>query len=178
MAAAVGVTDAAVLHYFATKAAILDAVHARNDAESGPELADDLEPGGLATLRRLAHWGAHMEARPQVTSLQIVLSAEALGESSELHPRFAWHYRTQPARVADAIQRGIDAGEIRADTDAGYEANAIVAMLDGLRLQWFYADGDFSLSDQFRTYMNQLVERIAVEGAPGTTCVETKEASE
>ena len=51
-------------------------------------------------------------------------------------------------------------------------------MLDGLRLQWFYADGDFSLSDQFRTYMNQLVERIAVEGAPGTTCVETKEASE
>ena len=118
VAAAVGVTDAAVLHYFATKAAILDAVHARNDAESGPELADDLEPGGLATLRRLAHWGAHMEARPQVTSLQIVLSAEALGESSELHPRFAWHYRTQPARVADAIQRGIDAGEIRADTDA------------------------------------------------------------
>jgi AcrR family transcriptional regulator len=161
IAASVGVTDAAVLHHFASKAAILDAVHARNDLEAGADLADDLDPGGLETLRRLADWGARMEARPEETSLQIVLSAEALSEESELHPRFTWHYRTQPPRVAHAIQRGIDAGEIRPNTDPMFEAHAIWAVLDGLRLQWFYAPDEFSLDRHFRTYMNQLVERLA-----------------
>ncbi len=173
----VGVTDAAVLHHFATKAAILDAVHARNDLEAGADFADDLEPGGLETLRRLADWGARMEARPEETRLQILLSAEALSEESELHPRFGWHYRTQPARVADAIQRGIDAGEIRLDADPRFEAHAIWAMLDGLRLQWFYAPDGFSLDRHFRIYMDQLVERLATPARRGMSRIDGTESS-
>jgi AcrR family transcriptional regulator len=161
IAEAVGVTDASVLHYFENKSAILDA-SLEDDGVATQELLAMLEPGGVETLRRLAGWGARMEANPETTRLQLVLSAEALMEGAELHERYVTRISYLRRNVSKAIQRGIDAGEIRADADALHEATALIAFLDGIRLQWFYTGGDLSLDEQCRAFFDDLLERIAV----------------
>ena len=166
IAEAVGVTDASVLHYFETKRAILDAVLANDDQPATQEWLAYLAPGGIEALHNLAGWGARMEASPETTSLQIVLGAESLSESSELHGIFHDRYRYVRRRTARAIQVGIERGEIRADVDADHEATALLALIDGIRLQWFYLDGAISINRHLREYVDHLIERIA---APRTS---------
>ena len=162
IAESVGVTDGSVLHYFSSKLEILEAALAYDDEPANREFLAYLEPGGIEALRRLAEWGARMEANPETTSMQIVLSAEALGAGSELHGRFEQRYRYILRRLTKAIQQGIDAGEIRADVDAVHEATVIFSFLDGLRLQWFYANGGVSLDAHMHAFIDHLIERIAV----------------
>lgn len=165
IAKSIGVTDASVLHYFDTKLAILEAVLSRDEEPGNVEFLDLIEPGGLQALRQLSGWGAVMEKNVQSTRLLIVLSAEALSEGSELHGRFEQRYRYVRRRLIAAIQRGVDAGEIRADVDAEHEATSVLAFLDGLRLQWFYANGDLSLEDHLRAFVEHMIERIAAGGS-------------
>lgn len=162
IAASLKVTDASILHYFENKAAILDAV-LEADAETGQDLALRLiKPGGLASLRGLQEWAIYMEAHPLTTNLQVVLSAEALNEHSELHGRFDERYRFLRRRLTRALQKGIDAGELRPDVDAAYEATSILAYLDGMRLQWFYAPDTVSLAQHVHTYVEHVIARVAV----------------
>lgn len=165
IAAAVGVTDASVLHYFENKVAILEAA-LEDDNLAHLELLEILKPGGVESLRRLAGWGARMEANPETTSLQIVLSAEALMEGAELHDRYVSRVRYLRHVLSKVIQQGIDDGNIKPTVDALHEATTLIAFLDGIRLQWFYTERDFSLDEQYRTFIEEMIERIATPGWP------------
>ena len=161
IAAEIKATDASILHYFPNKAAILDAVLERDDEPARREFLDLIAAGGIEALRRFAEWGVRMEAEPVTTSLLVVLSAEALSESSELHGRFESRYRYMTSRMVKVIRQGIERGEISPGIDAVHEATALIAFVDGVRLQWFYANGRLSIADHLRQYLDDLVERIA-----------------
>ena len=163
IAEAVGVAETSILHYFDSKLAILEEALDADEAAANDEFLEQLKPGGLQALRNIAAWGARMEARPETTSLQVVLSAESLSAGSELHGRFHERYRYLRRRLSRALERGIAAGEIRADINAVHEATALLAFMDGLRLQWFYADGAISLDEHFRAFLDQLIERIGAK---------------
>jgi AcrR family transcriptional regulator len=161
IAAEIKATDASILHYFPNKAAILDAVLEREDEPGRQEFLELIAPGGIEGLRRFAQWGARMEAEPTTTSLLVVLSAEALSESSELHGRFENRYRYMRSRMVKLIRQGIERGEIKSDVDAIHEATAIIAFVDGIRLQWFYANGRLSIAEHLERYLEDLIGRIA-----------------
>ena len=160
IAEAVGVTDASVLHYFPNKLAILEAALDHEDRPAQKELLEQLQPGGIEALRNLAEWGVHMETHPETTSLHLMLSTEALSEASELHGMFETRYRYIRRQLTKAIQKGIDAGELRADIDAEHEATAYLALIDGLRLQWFLDNRKLPLAMHLRSYVDHLIDRI------------------
>ena len=161
IAGEIDATDASILHYFPNKSAILDAVLERDDDPARREFLELIAPGGIEALRRFARWGDRMEAEPTTTSLLVVLSAEALSETSELHGRFESRYEYMRSRMVKVIRQGIERGEIRSDVDATHEATAIIAFVDGIRLQWFYANGRVSIAEHMERYMNDLIDRIA-----------------
>jgi AcrR family transcriptional regulator len=161
IAADIGATDASILHYFANKTAILDAVLADGDEPGRREFLDLIAPGGIEGLRRFARWGERLEQQPVSTSLLVVLTAEALSESSELHGRFENRYRYMRSRTVKLFREGIDRGELKPDVDAAHEATALIAFLDGIRLQWFYTDGKLSIADHLQHYIDHLITRIA-----------------
>jgi AcrR family transcriptional regulator len=163
IADAVGVADASLMHHFDSKAAILEAALLRDEVVANRELLAQLAPGGLEAIRGLGAWGDRMAADPATTSLQIVLTAEGLNLTSELLERFKSRYRSVLGKVAESIQRGIDAGEIRPDVDAMHEAAAFVAFLDGIRVVWFYVDRKIDLGEQVRSYAANVMERIATD---------------
>ena len=162
IADAVGVTDASILHYFPSKFAILEAVLKEENQPAQEDLLDQLRPGGIEALRNLAAWGSRLETHPETTSMHLMLSTESLSEGSEFNGMYEQRYRYIRRQIAAAVQQGIDDGEIRDDVDAGHEATAYVAMLDGLRLQWFLENRKLSIDEHLRAYVEHLIERVKV----------------
>ena len=66
-------------------------------------------------------------------------------------------------RVGVQIAQGAEAGDVRSDVNGNFEATAFLAFLDGLRLQYFYADGAVSLTVNLCAYVDQLVARISID---------------
>jgi AcrR family transcriptional regulator len=167
IAEALGVTDGSVLYYFDGKRAILEAALEAENQPAEAALSAQLEHGGIEALRALASWGAYMEAHAESTSMHLLLSAEALAAGSELNGRFDDRYRTLTRRLTQAFRKGVDAGEIKADVDVEHEALALIAFLDGVRLQWMLNKRSYPLEAHVRAYVEHLIERIAQQPARG-----------
>lgn len=162
IAEAVGITDAAVLYHYPTKLALFDAVveyFARLQAERLIEL---IQPGGLTAIGNLAEWGTVMESRPDLLRLQILLSAEALVEDSDMHDYFTNRYSQLHALVRSLFEHGVHEDQIDRDVDIDHEVTALLGHLDGARLIWFYSGQQpGSLARDVTTYIEQLVTRVA-----------------
>ena len=161
-----GLTDSGVLHYFPTKDALIDAVVDRALERQTSQLRALVEPGGLEAIKRMSEWGAIVEETPELVALQVILSSEAILENSTVAQQVKRRYAAIHELAAGLIRQGIDRGEIRADTDADWEASAIIAYLDGIRLQWFYSNRQLPIAQAVRHYFELLVDRIAHRTSP------------
>jgi len=156
----VGLSDAGVLHHFPSKSALLDAVLEQDLAVQAALAREFAEPGGLEAIRRFAAWGAVNEATPDLVGLQIAVSAEGALHQSDLRPYVVRRYAGVHLLIGDLIREGVERGEIRPDVDAEWEASALIAFLDGIRLQWRYSDGALDIASSVRKYFEVLVERL------------------
>ena len=156
----VGITDAGVLYHVKTKEELLLRALEHFDRSVEADLAG-AGLHGIDLLRVVREWGAGMEAAPAVSSLLIVLSAEHLTEDSPARRYLQARYRTLLHRYTQAFADAAAAGDLRADLDPEREASALIAHLDGARLQWFLLDRATSLADSVRAYVDQTLERLA-----------------
>ena len=160
VAARAGVTDAGVLYHFKTKKELLLSVLQRFDEQVEREM-QEAALQGIDLLRAIRGWGYGMEQVPEIQSMHVVLSAEHLHEPGPARDYFQRRYRRLHARYVGAFRAAADAGDLRADLDAEFEAQALVAHLDGIRLQWFLADQAISMAESVRTYVDATLARLA-----------------
>lgn len=160
VAARAGVTDAGVLYHFKTKKELLLAVLERFDEEVERDM-QEAALRGIDLIRAIRGWGYGMEQVPEIQSMHVVLSAEHLHEPGPARDYFQRRYGRLRARYVRAFQAAADAGDLRADLDAEYEASALIAHLDGIRLQWFLLDRTISMDDSVRTYVDNTLDRLA-----------------
>jgi AcrR family transcriptional regulator len=158
----VGLTDAGVLHHFPTKSVLIEAALERGLLLQTTRMRELLEPGGLEAIRRMRDWGSIMEEGPELSSLQIVMSTEGIASDSPVRDYVQQRYTNLNELIVGLIRQGIDRGEIRPDVDVDWEATALVAYLDGMRLQWFYSSDRLSLKAAVQRYFDLLVGRLAV----------------
>ncbi len=158
----VGLTDAGVLHHFPTKSVLIEAALERGLLLQTTRMQELLEPGGLEAIRRMRNWGSIVEESPELTSLQIVMSTEGIALDSPVRDYVQQRYANLHELIVGLIRQGVDRGEIRPGVDADWEASALIAYLDGIRLQWFYSDNRLSLITAVQRYFDLLVERLAV----------------
>lgn len=156
----VGITDAGVLYHFKTKEELLLGVLRHFDRAVEQDLA---ESGirGIALLRLVRDWGAGMEAAPGISSLLILLSAEHLSGDSPARRFIQARYRSLLDRFTAAFAMAAAAGDLRGDLDPVQEASALIAHLDGVRLQWFLMDRSFSMADSVRWFVATTLDRLA-----------------
>jgi AcrR family transcriptional regulator len=163
----VGMTDAGILHHFPTKHDLLFAVldwDTQNQADMFRRL---LQAGGIAALRKIADWGTVMEADPELLGLNITLSAEALEPDARLHDYFVARYRVVRRWFVRAVEQAIADGDITPGTEPEAEALALIALLDGLRLHWFFTDRSRPLAELVRTSVDAHLDRLAPRGPSG-----------
>ncbi|MGW1084006.1 TetR family transcriptional regulator [Kitasatospora sp. NPDC002522] len=140
-----GVTQAGVLHHFRSKAQLLTSVLDLRDATDIEQLGPE-RPRGLAFLRHLVDTARRNTEREGIVRLYAVLSAESVTDDHPAQEYFRARYAGLRAMVADALAEACELGELPAATDLRDAANAIIAVMDGLQVQWLLAPAEVDMA--------------------------------
>lgn len=129
----VGVKEATLFHYFRGKQELLTAVLAERDRRSQAAVGE--KEAGLLLIVRSAE---RNRAEPGLTTLYAVASATANDPRHDSHGYFKERYAEVVAALTADIERRQASGDTRSDLSAQDLARLVVAVSDGLQLQWLY----------------------------------------
>ncbi len=132
---AIGVSHAALLHYFPSREQLLLAVHEHAE-QARPETAGP-EPGAVEIMTTAARLNVEV---PGLVELYSTLLAAALrAEASPTQEYIGGRFEAVRADLAERLRRDQAAGTVRDDVDAEDVAALLVAASDGLQIQWLLA---------------------------------------
>ncbi len=153
IAGRVGVSHQSLMHYFPTKNELLMAVLRRRDERLRRHFADD---GGMA-VGELISVAEDNVGIPDVIALYNMASAEATFEDHPAHEYYAQFYQSLIASMSKYIERAEARGVLREGWDARSAARAILALVDGLQLQWLYDREDVHVADSVKLLVSALI---------------------
>ena len=136
----VGISHPGLLHHFPTKEMLLQAVLERRDEADVAQLARDREDG-LDYFEALVRLVERNAARPGIVELFCILSAEATSPDHPAHGYFQRRYDGVLARTRHALARREAEGRLRPGVDVAAAARALVAVMDGLQVQFLLERG-------------------------------------
>lgn len=158
LAQAAGISRTGLLHHFATKEALLTAVLERRDAEDAtrsPEAVAD--ESGLAVLAALVRVVRKNTTQRHLVALFAVLSAEAAAGDHPARDYFVERYRGAVGNVEHALCRARRAGVLAPWVEPARQARAIVALMDGLQVQWLLTPDDVDMAGTLREHLRGLL---------------------
>ncbi|TCC08079.1 TetR/AcrR family transcriptional regulator [Kribbella soli] len=132
LAAAAGLSEAGMLHYFGSKEQLFEAVlRARDEADMARfETGDSID--NLTAIIR------HNGSVPGLVQLYSTFSAEAGDPEHGSHEFFVERYAGIRAALADAVRARQAAGTLNASADPETIATLLIALSDGLQVQSQY----------------------------------------
>ncbi len=134
-----GYSSGLVSHHFGSKEGLLRELVRRIAVRFYQDQlrpATDVQSGLAALDAMIDTYLDELQLRPERMRAIYVLMGEALGPLSEINEIFVELNRDLRAVVADLIERGQRAGEIRSDIGVDTEAATYVALLRGIANQW------------------------------------------
>lgn len=157
IAARCGISHPGLLHHFPTKQALLLAVLERRD-ETGLAAVRAAGDTGAAELFGLVDLVAENVSRPDIVELFATLSAEATSRAHPAHGFFADRYRRTVATLTETYQRARADGSLRAELDPAAAARELVALMDGLQIQWLFDPDSVDMPAMVRAHLEQQLE--------------------
>ncbi|MFF7857389.1 TetR family transcriptional regulator [Streptomyces sp. NPDC007904] len=154
-----GLTQAGVLHYFRSKALLLTSVLELRDRTDIEQLGSE-RPQGLAFLRHLVDTAHRNAEREGIVRLYAVLSAESVTDDHPAQTYFRDRYTGLRGFVADALIEVCGMSE----DDAGRAhdaANAIIAVMDGLQIQWLLSPRSVDMAASTDLVITSLLATLA-----------------
>lgn len=131
-----GISQPGLVHHFPTKADVMLALLRRRDERCAARLAR--AAGTLPPVDRLLAFADDIRGQCTETALHCVLSAEATAADHPAHD----YFKDRRARLVASMTTGFAElqrqGAVRPDADPATLARTLLALLDGLRLQWLY----------------------------------------
>lgn len=152
----VGVKEATLFHYFRGKQELLTAVLAERDRRSLAAMEE--KDAGLPVMIRSAE---RNRQEPGLTTLYAVASATANDPGHDSHRYFKERYAEVVDVLTADIERRQTAGEARADLPPKDLARLVVAVSDGLQLQWLY-NKEVDVADGLSEFIDVLLKPQAL----------------
>ena len=133
----VGMTRAGVLHHFGSKNNLLLQTVIFRDTEDVEEYQSGHMPEGTDTFRHLIKTARLNAARPGIVKAFVTLTADATTEDSPGNAYFVERYRNLRRELKDALLiMASERGKTIDEDTATLVAMTILAIMDGLQLQW------------------------------------------
>jgi AcrR family transcriptional regulator len=156
----VGITQQAVLYHFRSKDQLLVAALDERDRQDRQWWADTAESAEqeldfLDLCQRLVE---HNSQRLQHVRLFTVLAADSVIERHPAQAFFRDRYARMRQQLADQLAQVYDRVGRR-----GPSVAVVLAVLDGLQLQWLLDPDGFDMVSEFRTFRASLREGSAAE---------------
>ncbi|MCI4658307.1 TetR/AcrR family transcriptional regulator [Cryobacterium zhongshanensis] len=152
----VGMSQAGLLHHFSNKNELLAGVLELRDERSVALVPLDETPG-IETIRgmvRAAEYNA--EFAPGLVELHCVLSAEATAPEHPAHQYFVDRYTWVVSLMSEAFTNAQAAGQLREGVDPRSAAQSLIALSDGLQVQWLLAPDTLDMAEELRRYLRPL----------------------
>lgn len=156
VAGQIGISEAGLLYHFGNKQALLAAVLEHRDEQNRQQFEFNPASGTdlLRTIIKLVEYNA---STPGVVELFCRLSAEATSPSHPAHRYFVDRYATVTRLFREAFENMRTRGELRQGVDPVIAARGVVALLDGLQVQWLLDRGSVDMAVDLRVYLSSLV---------------------
>jgi len=168
IANSVGMSAPSLLHHFPTKEHLLIdllALRQERDAERVRALAS--ERGGRV-LDAVLSLAARNADSPGLVRLFTILAAESVDDDHPGHDWFVARYRRSRQFVEERLIEEQRVGLIRADVDPKLIAAQILAMFDGIQLQWLLDPDEVDLVTALDDYVGGLRSQLAPPERPGS----------
>jgi AcrR family transcriptional regulator len=157
----VGLSEAGVLHHFASKEELLLAVLHRADASFPDAEAWMAEPGGgLGSLRRIFANAEILVEDPMLCRLRIVAGNEALASDGPARRYVKERLDNIRRGFVLMLREGVRRGEFRADIDCHRYATEIIAFMEGIQIQWLLDPEGVDIVAAHRNFVDDLVEQL------------------
>ena len=153
----VGMTHAGILHHFGSKTQLLLEVLTYRDRTDVEHFTEQHIPGGIDLFRHLVNTAIANAERAGIVQAFVVLSGESVTAEHPARDYFAHRYATLREEIVDAFrqvceERGItDPGPVR------HAAASILAVMDGLQVQWLHDPSAVDLAESTRFAIEAIV---------------------
>lgn len=132
----VGMTHAGVLHHFGSKDQLLLAVLEYRDRVGVENFTGQHAPAGLELFRHLVATAQLNTQRPGIVQTYAVLSAESVTDAHPAQEWFRSRFAGLRALLVEALRQVCGPDDPPADGGLDAAAAAIIAVMDGLQVQW------------------------------------------
>jgi AcrR family transcriptional regulator len=158
IATRVGLSDAGLLHHFPSKEHLLLDLLALRHEHDAERVASALahHEGFLDALLGVCR---ENQATPGLVRLFTILAAESVDDDHPAHDWTVERYRTLRERFAARLRAAQRDGLIAPDLDPELLAPQLVAMLDGLQLQWLLDPDEVDMVACMRDFLERLRPR-------------------
>ncbi|WP_062520943.1 TetR/AcrR family transcriptional regulator [Demequina silvatica] len=159
IAAACGVSRAGLQHHFPTKEALLAAVLEERDRVNGELFfaGCDARKDGIDYLTRLMRVLEHNVTQRELIALFATLSTEAADAEHPAHGYFADRYRWLRRDIDDALAEAASRGLLRPGVDLDGLSSDLIALIEGLQVQWLLDPDAVDLPRRVRAWLAQVV---------------------
>ena len=152
----VGLSQAGLLHHFPSKEHLLEAVLTWRDGVTAALMGDPL-PQGVDFLRGLVQAAEHNATTPELVELHVIVSAEGTSAGHPLREYFVGRYAFVLAHTRQAFERAAAEGQLRPGTDCASAARTLIALMDGLQIQWLLDRDGVDMAGDLRRYLQPLL---------------------
>ena len=152
----VGLSQAGVLHHFPSKEHLLQAVLSWRDGETARLMGEPL-PEGVDFLRGLVRAAEHNATTRELVELHVIVSAEGASADHPLRDYFTGRYAYVLGRTRAAFEQAAADGQLRPGTDCASAARTLIALMDGLQIQWLLNPEGVDMAGDLRRYLQPLL---------------------
>jgi AcrR family transcriptional regulator len=162
VADAVGLTEPGVLHYFPSKVHLLQGVleyHEQKDLERYADVIGAEQKDAADLLDLIENLVAENEKIPGLIQLFTVLVGESIRSDHPSHDYFVERYRLGREMYVTQFFKLLK-NEIRPDVDLNELATLIMAVMDGLQIQWLLDPKKVDILKTFKLFSNIVVSYL------------------
>lgn len=161
----VGVTQSGLLHHFRSKEDLLVSVLERSEEHDVEKFFRRDFDSAAHCFVRLLELVDYNSRRPGRTRMFNVLVGESSDPGHPAHAFFAHRYDTIVSQLSEILRTAVGTGEFLPATDCTATAQEVIAVMDGIQLQWALAPDSVDMAQRLRTYLDRLYRSVSTTGA-------------
>jgi AcrR family transcriptional regulator len=154
----VGMSEPGLLHHFASKEELLLELLKLRDQHDDERIAE-ARAAHAHVLDVLLELCRQNEERPGIVRLFTILAAESVDDDHPAHDWFLARYGDRRGVLVDRLANAQREGTVDADLDPDAVASQILAMFDGLQLQWLLDPEAVDMTAVFEDFLARLRPR-------------------